>query len=113
MIERGKALGFSKTEAGRELVEYLHGQGERFRNEDMAMLFAPTPLTKFKVAGVWKMVLMQKSGQGTFGRSIRVLQDIQDQNAPRVDPNANVLKNGTEGFHRGFIWSVVNFFNNL
>ena len=83
MIERGKQFGFDKTITGREYVEYQHDLGKQIRYEDKMMLFAPNPMTKFKIGGALKLITMSNSGQGggIGGRSIRVLQDVVNENS--------------------------------
>ncbi len=83
MVERAHQEGFDKTSAGREFVEYQHDLGKKIRTEDKVMLFAPTPMTKFKVGIAWKIIAQSDAGQGggIGGRSIRVLNDVVDANS--------------------------------
>ncbi len=83
MVERGRQLGFDKTAAGREYVEYQRDLGEQIRFEDKAMVFAPGPMGKFKIGAVMSMVMMSNIGQGGGfgGRSIRLLQDLGNENS--------------------------------
>ena len=83
MIEVGKQLGFDKTTTGREIVEYYHELGKQIRFEDKAMLFSPSPMSKLKVGKVLKIISMSNSGQGggITARSIRVLQDVVNENS--------------------------------
>jgi RHS repeat-associated protein len=108
MIERGKQLGFDKTITGREYVEYQHDLGKQIRAEDIAMLFAPNPMTKFKIGGALKMITMANSGQGggIGGRSIRVLQDAVNENSST--PEGAKSRSFAEMW-RGFISTIASW----
>jgi RHS repeat-associated protein len=110
MVARGIAMGFQKTIAGRQTVEYLHDIGSKIMKEDLIMLAAPTPMNKFKIGRIIKGLSLINSGQGggAMSRSIRVFQDIQNANSPKnaktgID-NINVTD---KNWRRGF-WYEVN-----
>ena len=93
---RAKALGFPKTmkNTERTATDYLHDLGKQIRKEDIAMVFAPSPMNKFspkKYGTVIKALTMfnKSQGGGVGGRVLRVIGDLHDQESPKQQPVKN------------------------
>ena len=101
MKVRAEAQGFPKVEKNTEHTEtdYLHDLGTKLRKEDIVMLFAPSPMSKFspkKYETAIKVLttLNTSQGGGGFGRAMRVIGDLYGQESPKQYPvQSEGLKN--------------------
>jgi RHS repeat-associated protein len=112
MRERGIEQEFPKNENGsdRILIEYLYDLGKKIRKEDLVMLAAPTPMTKFapkkyKTALTILSKLNEGQGGGHVGRGIRVYNDLYNQESLRKNESQN------EGL-KSALWKINNISEN-
>jgi len=126
MVERAKALGFSKmvtspysiikkdiqdyekkTGTNYTYINYLHDLGVRIRKEDLLMVFAPNPFNKFGFKKYQTLIAtagMALAGQGggRVGRGLRLYGDVYDQESPKQ----TLIKEPSEGL-KNSIWKAT------